>query len=99
MVSVATSGPLDVLDGGVRSLGAGVGDTVDNEDLDRWPPAAQGVPEPVGFVYVRHLDMVAQAHLLLVGVSETGAGQQAPQLLLRTLGGGELPGRIIGGEH
>ncbi len=45
VVAVAAPGPLDVLDGGVRGLGAGVGHA---GDLDGGPPGGAGGGVPVG---------------------------------------------------
>src|SRR4051812_44277339 len=46
-IAVAAAGALDVLDRGVRGLGAGVGDAGDEQHLDRVPPGVDGGPEPV----------------------------------------------------
>ncbi len=68
------------------------------QDFDGGPSAAQGVPQSVGFDHVSDLDVVAQAHLLLVGVGEAGAGQQAAELFLDPPGGGEVSRGVVGGE-
>lgn len=97
-VAEAAGGAFDVFDTGVRGFGLGVGDAGDEQDFDGGPPAAQGVPQPVGLGHVGDVDVVAQAHLLLVGVGEAGAGQQASKLFLDAPGGGEFPGGVVSGE-
>lgn len=77
LVSESSPGSLDVLDPGVGGLGAGVGDTGDDRDLDLWPPRADRVPQPGGLGHVRGQDVGAQAHLLVLGGGQAGAGQQA----------------------
>ena len=78
VVAVAASCPLDVLDGGVRGFGAGVGDPAGDEHLDGWPPGVQGGPEPVGLGGVSEADPVVEAGFRGAGVVEGGAGEEEP---------------------
>ena len=92
VVAVAPPGPLDVFYGGVRRLGAGVGDPAGDEHLDGGPPCVQGVGQSRGFVGVGGGHPVVEAGLGLSCGVEGGAFQDEAEAFLDAPGGAELAG-------
>src|SRR5512132_103381 len=98
-ISVAPAGPFDVLDAGVRGLGASIGNPVGNEDFDGWPPGLDGGPQPPSLLHVGGQHVAAQDHLVLPGLMEVLHLEEPPELLLHPPGRRELVGGVVGGEY
>lgn len=98
VVAVAAPGPLDVLDGGVRGFGAGVGDPGGDEYLDGRPPGVQCVPQPTGLGGVGGVHPVFEAGLGLTGGVEDDGLQDESEAFFDAPGGGEFAGGVVGSE-
>src|SRR5215207_4476009 len=88
-ISVSPTGPFDVLDAGVRGLGASIGDPVGDEDFDGWPPGLDGGPQPPRLLYVSGQHVAAQDHFLGAGLLDGVDGEEPPELFLDAPGAAE----------
>src|SRR5699024_5791506 len=95
VVAVATAGALDVLDAGVRGLGAGVGHAGCDERFDLVPPRVDGVPQCPGFGHIRGEHGDPQLPACGGGRLDVVAGQQHPGVFFDGPGSTDLIGGVI----
>lgn len=97
-IAVTAGGSFDVLYSGVVGFNLARGGTGNDQDLDLFPPPADGAVEPVRLRSCGCLDQFLEFFLRRRGVLQGAGAQQDPELFF-DLPGLECAGRIVGGEH
>lgn len=97
-VGEAASDTLGLLDDPVEALGAGVGHVLGERDEHRWPPGVDRGRQAAGFLHVGAGGGVVEVVQPAPDLVRLVFGQQQAQAFLDGMRGGDLVGRILGGE-